>query len=442
MKRRAHLPVMLLCVLFAALTVPFALLGRVGTSEANDQERFHWPTILAMSENWPTVTLEEYRTATGPLYHAALAAVVAVTTSEQWPVRVVNALASLPLIVAVYALVRRRAPPWHAALLVLPLALSAYVLSSAIWITTDNVAHWFVVFALLLVTARANDAKRTAIASSICAALATAVRQIHLWLVAPIAVAHLMRMMSRPGAYWARATLIAALMALPAMIVVTLLAWWWGGLTPPFVEARNAPVGNTFAFGFMISLVGFFGMFYLPLMQPWQDRSLRSGRVLPVVVLMALALTLLSPTTLSKAEGRWGGPIWWVVDHAPTIAGRSVVFPPLAVLGAVVLLAGCRRAAALGRSFEASVVLVALASFTVAHAVQPWCAQRYFEPMVLIFVTWLASLCIETAERNPSHSGTRVPLRTWLGPAILSAIQLLLSCYTVYWVTRPVDIAS
>jgi len=430
----------MLCVLFLALTIPMTLLGRLGTSESNDQERYHWPTILAMSEAWPTVSLEDYRTATGPAYHAALAAVVMVIGEAQWPIRIINALVSLPLVVLMYWLVRRRVQAWLAAIMVLPIVVSPYVLSSAIWITTDNVAHWLIVAALMAATTAgtARGMKR----ASIFSALAAGVRQIHLWVIAPCALAALMQPLSQSKPNWPLALLHAAFVALPAMIVVALLVWWWGGLTPPYVEARHAAIGNPFGFGFAISLVGAFGVFYLPLMQPRKQLATCAPWAMFALIALALALTVFTPTTLDKSEGRWGGAIWAVVDHMPTVADRSIVFPILAALGALFLLIACTRAAQLGRSFEAFIVLVALVCFTVAHAVQPWCAQRYFEPMILVFVMWLASLSVNPSETIPNNQAMRMPMAYWLAPAALTALQLVNTIYAVYWQTRPADIMS
>ena len=436
MPRRSSLPVIALCVLFAALTLPMAWLGRVGTSEAVDQNDYHWPTILAMSEDWPAVSLDEYRTATGPLYHALLAGIVWLTGADQAPIRVINALLSLVLIVAVHMLVSRRVGSWLAVLFTLPLAFSAYVLSSAIWITTDNFGLAFVVLALVAATANSARPVRGAVGSAVFAALATAVRQIALWVVAPCAFAAFLHRMREPNRGIIRNGIIADTVAVPAIIVIALLYWWWGGLTPPLFE-KHAPTGQPFAIGFTLSLIGMFGVFFLPVMRPQGDRSLWRSWPAFACVAIAVAITVVQPTTLDKDAGRWAGPIWALVDHLPAVADRSIVFPPLAALGAIVLLAGFRRAASLGRSFDASVLLIAVMCFAVSHAVQPWCAQRYFEPIVLVFVAWLASLCVEPAAS--SESLKLVPVRLWLGPAVLSAFQLALSGYAVYWQSRLVD---
>lgn len=434
-RRGTLVPLLVLCVLFAAMTIPMAALGRLGTSEANDQERYHWPTILAMSDHLDSLSLEEYRTATGPVYHFVLAGMARKFGDSQTVIRVINAVLSLPLVLVAYLLVRRQASPWLAALLVLPFVISAYTLSSAIWITTDNASLFFVLAALFAATARGSSKARSAM-TSIWAALAVGVRQIHLWVAGPCVLASALRGRHDRSMPWWKAFLFSAPIALPAVIVVGLLVWWWGGLTPPYVEARNAAVGNPFAFGFAMSMLGLFGAFYLPIVQPWKDRAMWRGAALPMVVLAALALTLLTPTTLDKDAGRWGGPIWSIVEALPAVMDRSIVFPPLAMLGAVFLLSACRRAALLGRANEAMVVLAAIVCFTVAHAVQPWCGQRYFEPILLMMAAWLSSLGIEPAARESSSVGDRATMSMWAGPAMLSVMQLAVSVYAVYWQTH------
>ncbi len=42
------------------------------TSEAKDQDRYHWPVIVTMIDQWPAIDLVEYRSTTSPGYHLAM----------------------------------------------------------------------------------------------------------------------------------------------------------------------------------------------------------------------------------------------------------------------------------------------------------------------------------------------------------------------------------
>ena len=117
-------------------------------------------------------------------------------------------------------------------------------------------------------------------------------------------------------------------------------------------------------------------------------------------------------------------------DDAPEAAGRSIVFPPLAAIGAFVLVDAWRGASRAGRGCEAAVLLPALLGWMMAESVNTQSGQRYCKPMILFALAWLAALSVSptkgTARFVPTHR------LWWAGPVTLGAIQLVLSAATVY----------
>jgi hypothetical protein len=121
--------------------------------------------------------------------------------------------------------------------------------------------------------------------------------------------------------------------------------------------------------------------------------------------------------------------LWEVVHRTPSVFGRSVILVLLAALGAAVLGTLYWRAAAAGRADLARLLLVALAAWVVAQAVNLQAWQRYLEPGVLIGVAWLSSLAPDR-----EVAGERSWMRT-LGPAALAMLFVVRDMAMLY---RPV----
>jgi hypothetical protein len=103
-------------------------------------------------------------------------------------------------------------------------------------------------------------------------------------------------------------------------------------------------------------------------------------------------LSALGPSFALESAGRNGGWLWQSVARLPVVADRS----PLIVLGGaagavvlVMLFAAVERA---GQKFAGIVVLSALAGFVAAHVANFQVFQRYYDPMVLLTLVWLAVL--------------------------------------------------
>ena len=181
--------------------------------------------------------------------------------------------------------------------LALPLACSSYVLGASIWLTTDNLAWLFVALALGGVCMRAVSSRRIA-QSSLLTGAAVFVRQLHVWLVAPIAVAALASTRRWPiAAFW-----LSVPLALLAWLV-----WLWGGLTPPAFAVQHAAGFNFAVVPLTLSLCGVFGLFFLLSIPDHRlGVSLRDPLVL-VAAALAFVVSLTMATSFDRDAGRWGG---------------------------------------------------------------------------------------------------------------------------------------
>src|SRR5207249_1269288 len=96
----------------------------------------------------------------------------------------------LGLLLTVFSLLMLRLDPWRSLACTSPLLGSSIVLSGSVWLTTDNAAWMFVALALGSAALTAVTPGRIARAG-IWSALAVFIRQIHIWVIGPIALAGL-----------------------------------------------------------------------------------------------------------------------------------------------------------------------------------------------------------------------------------------------------------
>ncbi len=423
---------------FLALTLGVIASGRIGTGESADQFNYHVPVIRSFAAQWPSPDLKKYDSATTPGYQLMMAALWrAAGLGERWPelprapvgagpgaewpavtlgdaerttwaafvhdlrpLQAVNALLSLGLILTVYFGAARFAHWWLACSLTLPLMLNQYVLGAAIWLTTDNAA-WFLAALALGGAALSPMTPARTLRAGVTAAVLVLVRQVHLWVCGPIAVSGLVAWaVEHPGRRGRGAWATAFAVALPVAVVAG-FALLWQGLTPPSPRIREVHGGgaNLATLAFALSLIGAYGVFAFA---AWRDqlRGLgASARTTLVLVGVGVVLALLTATstqapTLTDPPMRGYGWLWKLSGMFPAVAGRSALLALGAPAGLLVLLMLWRGARAAGRSREALVLLVGLACWLLAQAMNPAAWQRYFDPMVLVLLAWLGALAV------------------------------------------------
>ena len=432
-------PPILLCLTFLLLTWPVILTGAQGTSEAYDQRAFHEVVIRAMAGQWPNVDLVNYDSATTPGYHLVMAAAAAIISERTLVLQLLSSLFGLALLLAVYRTAARLTGAWPAVALTLPLLASSYFLGGSIWLTTDNAGKLFLVLALGGSAMLAPSAARLA-RWGLYATFAVLVRQILLWVVAPIALAALLaspmsrilpplfRLPRQPPHRW-RDFLLPLPLVLAPFVVVAFFFYIWRGSVPPGYVSQHASGSNPAVIPLALALIGVYGIFFLPFFAGSDLKRILADRLVWLAATSALLLSLAFVTSFDKAAGRSGGTLWWLVGHLPTIAGRTILFPPLAVLGAIVTVCAWRAACAAGRSRAAAILLLSLLGWLLAQLVNSKAWQRYCEPIVLIQFIWLAALAVPPSLR----AATPALRRGWIGPLLLALLLLAVSAYTLYY---------
>lgn len=445
-----HGPALVLSLLYGALVLPMILSGAGYGPPAWDEETFHLPIVRRMVEQWPRVDVVEYDSATTPGYHLLMALVLKLTGSVT-ACRLVSAAMSWGLLMTAYAAARRVLAPrtptpaegavmhsgWIAAALVLPLALSQYFLGAAIWLTTDNAALLFVALALSgAVTARFTPGRGLLL--GVWALLAVLVRQLHVWVAAPIG---LVALLASPLARFAPSVLrdderqsprrwvnlvcgvVAGALPAAALVVFIVL---WGALLPrsEAIRGQHLQGMNPATFAFALSLFGVLGGFFLTVAPGGVFGHVRRLRERWGVVALSAGAGFVSaiafPTFWVDRVRDTG--LWMLVKAGPVVMERSVVLAALAPMGAVVLVLLQRSAAEAGRRVPALVLLLGMLAWVTAQSANIMCWHRYFEPLMLVCLAWLAAMSVRE----------RVRPVNLLGPAALGLLLAAVSGWLVY----------
>jgi hypothetical protein len=319
----------------------------------------------------------------------------------------------------------RRVPAADAIALAMPLVLCVYVLTSAAWILPENAA-WALV-ALILALALEKTTRTTLVLMSVALVLLVLVRQSHAWCGAVIVAAAAVDG-TRPAERLRRGG-IGLLATVPAAAVVIGFVILWGGLVPAMFQAGNDRYElstqysgwGPAAAGFTLAMIGFVGT---PLV-PWVWRAARAnvgGRFwlfLAIGAGVGLVVSLIPETSYHVPSRRSG--IWRLIQMTPAIGERSPLLIGLATLGgmvaALMLMAQPKR--------TGIVLGTALLAFILAQTANPMIWQRYYEPMVLL---WLIA-AIACGQRP-------TPLRIerglqWAGLAGLTLFQIAVTLYTL-----------
>jgi 4-amino-4-deoxy-L-arabinose transferase-like glycosyltransferase len=405
----------LAAIVFGAALPPIVA-GDLGP-KAFDHRFFHLPLVRAWSESWPMVDLRDYGSATGPLYHWIMAGIAkaigsgdALETSAR--LQLVSACFGAGAAVVLFRAVRRTLDAPAAFLAGATLACSPYLLGNAIWMMTDNLSLLFIA-AVVGSAAFAPQRDGRILGEGALAALATATRQINPWLIAPIVAGALLR--GEGLRHHLRATALAC--AMPAAVLAGFLALW-GGLVPPRFRELHAAGANPAAIGFALLLVAAYGWPMLLACGDASRRLLRRPGLLAVVALVGCALAAIGPSFASLEAGRNGGWVWRIVAALPTIADRSPLIVLGGAAGAIMLAILLAQARLAGRAGESLVVLASFAGFAAAHAANSQVFQRYYDPMVLATLAWLAA-CTRSRGDEPA----RATRRRRIALAIVAAMQ-------------------
>ena len=371
-----------LLALFLLMIVPAILLGIDTELAATDMLQGHIPQINFQIAHPFTLYNPATIAAQIPGYHMLMAWIAilfgyASIDEGSLLLRFVNAALGCGFLVIAWLILRRlAATSWQAAALALPLACSTYVISSAVWLTTDDGALLFYALTLYAVMFQRRNGALAAASTTLL------VLWRHLFL--PVAGIYALACL-HAGRHATRRDFAAAAAAiLPAALIVGYFVWLWGGFVPPKVQGFNTVTLQPSVPLHAVALTGLFALAYSPTL--WRVAlALERRSLLRVAAAASAAGALLWLVTASDYDDfphqRWGSLVWYLARHTPVIAHHSPVVLVLTVLGAAALCVMLLHARARGY-FPAAILMLLL--YFVAYSAQYYAWQRYIEPPIML----------------------------------------------------------
>jgi hypothetical protein len=385
----------------SVLTALVAASGVMATSGGIDQRHYHWVTVQHFREMFPRLDVVNVRTATSPLYHLVVAAISGPLDLTESQTQFVASFfaAGLAAVATWYAssipsrALRILAPA--------PLLLSPYFWQSALWMLTDAAALLFALSAFILLLRQQPKSSRSQLTIGVLLAAAVATRQTYVWALVP-AVAVVLS--TTPGSPLATRLQSAARIALPGLTVLVVLVALWRGFLPPGMHELNATRQSwvSVSYCFAVSAIFFVPVF---LALPTRVTPRSSAAVVLGLVAALPALVFPSAATPRPDDARRGGLIWELVQHTPTLAGRSPLLALLAFIGACSV---CHVLVNLDK-VTATLVASSLAGLAVTMSAGGQLYQKYFE-LPIAALTLLAICAL--AERLILHRWPLVGLAT------------------------------
>ena len=388
--------------------------------------------------------LSDYDSATTPGMHLVMAMAARLFGDSETLLQSVGVTFGALLVGVAWWFASRVVGGGIAALCILPLALSPYVLGNAIWVMTDDLA-----LALVAVTVGVAvflpPGGRNAAASGMALACGILVRQINIWVCAVAWGATLLSWpeIRRRLPFRDRLDLegrpVAALMIFSFAIVIAVgiligFVTLWGGLVPPRFQpggdgaAQHAGGLQPAVLPYVLTLLGIYGIATLPaFMSVWIDDPL-VRRTSFVGLGVGLLAGLLLPSVPGLEEGRNGGWLWSLAASAPVLLDRSLVLILGAILGGVVAGTFFGLLIRAGRTRAAWLLVGFAISFVAAYTANVQAFQRYFDPPVLLLLGWAAALVVGAR----TDAGVITPGRVALVVGVAAFMQAVFAIATIY----------
>ncbi|MDB5301275.1 MAG: hypothetical protein JWO87_2938 [Phycisphaerales bacterium] len=411
--------VVLLFLLLATLIVRG---GRPNSRAAYDEQTYHLPTIRQFQHQWPHIDFSDYASATTPGYHLAIAMAGRALHAGPATLRWIGAAFTIGLLATLAIAVGRRAGPGTTIVLCLPVVCSLYVLSSGVWLLPDN-AGWWGVLGVLLIALRPRVDRWTYWLGGTAVLALVMVRQIDLWVAAPLCAAAWLGEASPRGAALIEPSrggvrrLISMLLALvPALAALGYFFQLWHGMAPP-QQQRLVGGGNPAAPATALAVIGGFGLFYAGYV--WSGMTQNVGRTVGWALAGAAcgALVGVLPCTVyDEVAGRFSG-VWNLARHLPYVCGRSPLLVALSIIGGAVVAIWLAALPVRDRIICA----VAAVAFLVAQAAGHYAFQRYYEPLVLM----AAAVTVVRVKESPVRWAP-------LGPLLLAALLGAITAKTLF----------
>ena len=234
--RWVHL--LLLALPFVVVIVGWHGLSHSFNAFQGADESVHYGIVRVVAHQWPRPWLSGYGAWSGPLVYWLLATLALPFGGSMVAVRLIVCAFSWGTCATAYVLFRDRlqARPPDALALAMLLAISPFFFGQSFHVLTDNPTWFFVVLGLeraLAYVQRPSLARLAGFAA--CLAVATLMRQVTLWLLAPGLVALLSVPLPRRRRVAGLCLLALALVPLAALLV------YWGGPLPPVPGGAASP---------------------------------------------------------------------------------------------------------------------------------------------------------------------------------------------------------
>jgi hypothetical protein len=398
-------PYLLLSLLFIGLVVPLITKSELNTYDARDEKSYHYPTVLALLEQFPNFDLVNFSSATTPLYHIVLALPSLIFGSDIVLLRLLNSMISLCCLLASYGYLSKRGTKLKAFYFSIFLLLSPYFMGPAVRLSTDNMALLF-----LLLSISAMDVGLPNLLNflrvNILILCTILTRQIYTWLIGVYLLFYLLRKDKLKLQYIAQ-------VVLPTLLPMVGLAYFlfiWGGLTSPIFSARHTSLGiNWDVPVFIVSLVGLYGVFF----GLWLFIIFKKNQVQPFHLALlsgcAIAYLLLHPVSnqypvIDPSLGDRGGALWLIASHLPNFLSSSIVFWILFPMGLSCLFMMVRYLA----SRREYLLILCFILWLIANMSNIRTYQKYYEPFL---VFWMGYVLVSVKTEGEKYA--------WVGPVVL-----------------------
>ena len=370
-------PYLFVATLFTMLAIPLVVTQRRLSWASVDELGCHYVTIRQFQGQWPHLDLRDYPSPETPLYHVTLAA-ISQLNDNIITLRLASFAMSLAALLVIEAYLLRRAQSTMAVFFTMLVAVSPYFLGAAVRLLTDNLGLGAAVAALFAL----DDAFDLSVCRSATGALfgtvAVLTRQVYLW-TAPVQfvatfthrqVSHSQRLVN------------AALSTVPALALASFVLLWHGFTPISWIGwSNNAALSvNVNVPIFILSLLGVLGtVFIFTMCRVW-----RSGecRLIYAILLATIGMLILVVHPFTIDEGGW---LLAVGRSMPKLLGTRLPFWILLPLGLVYLYILLARQLMSG----SYLVIIAWVLWMLMNGVSGRIFQRYYEPMLLVFVAYV-----------------------------------------------------
>ncbi|NQT24469.1 hypothetical protein HQ585_03870 [candidate division KSB1 bacterium] len=399
------LPFILITLIFLTLTVPLILKPELDIFDAEDERRFHHPTIETFNEQFPNLDLKNYSSATTPLYHLFMAGVAHLFGTAIIPLRLISAMISLGCLLMFYFYLTKRGDRIKAFYFSILFLFSPYFVGPAVRLSTDNAALLFMLLSIYSMDFEYSNIKKNIIANIFifCTVL---IRQLYVWLIGAFLITKLRKYKSKSELK------DLFLKILPVIIPVTGIGYFiglWQGLTPPQFSAEHTAFKlNWNALVYILSLMGIYGVFFGFWLIYLNHSDQVKNYIYTILIGSGIGYLLIHPVSnaYSADRGERGGALWLIASYLPNVLSTSVVFFIFFPIGIVCVYW-------MGRYLLARqdyLMIVCFVFWLLANLANYKIFQKYYEPFILISIGYVL---------------TTVPTEGkwyyWIGPGILLA---------------------